>query len=78
MRLRDDAALPQQDQRHEAMGAALDQELPVWRSVEEDPSYSALTLYAPHCHTWTTATPEDITRNLNCIINVGHKHLMNV
>lgn len=43
VRLRDDASVSQQNQRHEAVGAALDQELPVWRSVEEDPFHSQLT-----------------------------------
>uniref|UniRef100_A0A3Q2Q565 Mediator of RNA polymerase II transcription subunit 16 n=1 Tax=Fundulus heteroclitus TaxID=8078 RepID=A0A3Q2Q565_FUNHE len=36
--LRDHAALAQQDQRHEAVGAALDQELSVRRPVAPDPS----------------------------------------
>lgn len=35
--LRYDAALPEQDQRYEAVGAAMDKELSVWRPVEEDP-----------------------------------------
>lgn len=36
VRLCDDASLTQQNQRNEAVGAALDQKLSVWRSVEED------------------------------------------
>lgn len=43
VRLRDDASVSEQDQRHEAVGAALDQELPVWRSVEEDSVHRLLT-----------------------------------
>ncbi|KAK1805814.1 hypothetical protein P4O66_012863, partial [Electrophorus voltai] len=37
-----DAALPKQDQRYETVGAALDQELSVWRSLEEDPQLTAI------------------------------------
>lgn len=33
----DDASFSQQNKCHEAVGTALDQKLPVWWSVEEDP-----------------------------------------
>lgn len=37
VRLCNNAALPEQDQCYEAVGAAMDKELSVWRPLEEDP-----------------------------------------
>lgn len=45
VRLRHDASFTEQNKRHEAVGAALDQELSVWRSVEEDPPHGHLTAH---------------------------------
>ncbi len=44
VRLCDDASFSQQDKRNEAVGAALDQKLSVWRSMEEDPSNTHLNI----------------------------------
>lgn len=42
VRLCDDAPLAQQQQRYEAVGAALDQKLPVWRVVAPHPVHAGL------------------------------------
>lgn len=39
------AALPEQDQCYEAVGAALDKELSVWRPVEKDPQLFGMRLF---------------------------------
>lgn len=44
----DDASFSQQDKRHEAVGAALDQKLSVWRSVEEDSPNAHLSTPGTH------------------------------
>lgn len=59
--LRHDASLAKQNQRHEAVGAALDQELLVWRPVEEDPCYSALNAaHTPGFNINQNASPTQI------------------
>lgn len=42
VRLRDDAPFSEQNKCHEAVGAALDQKLSVWRTLEADSSNSRL------------------------------------
>lgn len=46
MRLCYDAALPEQDQRYEAVGTAMDKELSVWRPLEEDTKLSHMSLFS--------------------------------